>query len=182
MTKKKKTFKSFLREDIPTVWDAAGVKFNKKWNIVSRRKEEQQEEDDPEGQKALAAPGEGDEEDYDEDRFAQEPEEGDIDLNDMANEEEPDVDPNKEGPSIRHVDGAHLVYKRENSMGTFDELWIYMITDGGEKIRDELRIRRDILNGTDIMPDKYSSEDGSQKLELVTIGNAQLLKISGMAN
>lgn len=176
---KKITFKKFLGETVPTIWDSAGIRFTKNWkNIVpNRRNQEEQEEGD---QPALSP--KRDEEGYDEDRFAPAPQEGDEDFADIANEEDPEVDPNKEGPSIRHVDGAHLVYKRENPQGTFDELWVYKITDGGEEIRNELKIRRDILNGTDILPNKYSSEDGTQKLEIVTIGNAQLLRISGMPN
>ncbi len=78
---------------------------------------------------------------------------------------------------IRVVPNAHLVYKRETEEGKFEELWIYNIA---AETTDELEIRRDILAGTDIEPRQTSSEDGEQSYELVTLGNAQILHISGL--
>jgi len=85
-------------------------------------------------------------------------------------------DPDKQGV-IRTVDDAHLVYKRENEEGTFDELWVY---NTSEQMKDELTIRRAILAGTDIPPKKTESEDGQQKYELTTMGNGQMLEITGL--
>ncbi len=85
-------------------------------------------------------------------------------------------DPDRQGV-IRTVDDAHLVFKRENEEGTFDELWVY---NTSEHMKDELTIRRAILAGTDIPPKKTESEDGQQKYELTTMGNGQMLEITGL--
>ena len=91
--------------------------------------------------------------------------------------EEPE-DPNRAG-FIRVVQNAHLIYKRQSENGTFEELWIYNIHDD---TNDELEIRRDILAGTDIPPQKTKSADGVQTYTSTTMGNAQMLKISGLPN
>lgn len=80
---------------------------------------------------------------------------------------------------IRVVDNAHLVYKRQTENGTFEELWIYNILTN---TNDELEIRRDILAGTDIPIKKTKSADGVQSYTSTTMGNAQLLRISGLPN
>jgi len=97
----------------------------------------------------------------------------DLELNDNVPESD---DPDKQGV-IRTVDDAHLVYKRENEEGTYDELWVY---NTSEHMKDELKVRRAILAGTDIPPKKTESEDGAQKYELTTMGNGQMLEISGL--
>jgi len=79
----------------------------------------------------------------------------------------------------RRVPGAHLVYKRQSPNGTFEELWIYNITD---TIRDGIKVRRAILAGTDIPRNKTRSDDGQQAYQLNTMGNAQLLHITGLPN
>lgn len=92
---------------------------------------------------------------------------------------EPNIDnedPNRQGV-IRTVPKAHLVYKRQTSDGTYEELWIY--TTGGS-MQDELTIRRAILAGTDIPANKVKSPDGSQSYEIWTVGNGQLLNIKGL--
>jgi len=94
-----------------------------------------------------------------------------------AEMEEP-LDPNRAG-IIRTVDNAHLVYKRQAENGTYEELWIYNIHDA---TNDELDIRRDILAGTDIPAKKTKSADGAQSYSVSTMGNAQMLKISGLPN
>jgi hypothetical protein len=91
--------------------------------------------------------------------------------------EEPE-DPDRAG-FIRVVQNAHLIYKRQSENGTFEELWIYNIHDD---TNDELEIRRDILSGTDIPPKKTKSPDGVQTYTSTTMGNAQMLKISGLPN
>lgn len=78
---------------------------------------------------------------------------------------------------IRTIPNAHLVYKRRNDEGTFDELWVYNTTD---KIQDEIDIKRAILSGTDIPKGSTKSQDGSQQASLTTLGNGQLLFITGL--
>ncbi len=85
--------------------------------------------------------------------------------------------PNKQGV-IRTVKNAHLVYKRQNEKGLFDELWVYKISN----IKNEMKIKRNILSGTDIPPNRTSSEDNSQKASIYTIGNVQLVQITGLPN
>ena len=103
-------------------------------------------------------------------------------LRDIPNIEIPDETPadelgDTEEGVIRTVKDAHLVYKRKNEEGTFDELWIYNISND---MKDELKIRRAILAGTDIPPKKTKSEDKTQSYSLTTLGNAQLLYITGL--
>ena len=85
-------------------------------------------------------------------------------------------DPNRQGV-IRTVPNAHLIYKRENEEGTYDELWVF---NTSSKIADELEVRRNVLSGTDIPPRKTKSEDGNQHFTLTTMGNAQMLEITGL--
>lgn len=80
---------------------------------------------------------------------------------------------------IRTIKGAHLVYKRQQSDGSFNELWIYNI---GGHINDAIATKRAILAGTDIADGKMRSEDGKQIYSLTTMGNAQLLSIEGLSN
>lgn len=101
---------------------------------------------------------------------------------DLEDEEEFDdqeeQDPDLQG-IIRTVDNAHLVYKRQTGDGDYEELWIYNVQSD---LRNDLDIRRNILAGTDIPQGKTKSEDGSQYYDIVTLGNAQLLHISGLPN
>ena len=101
------------------------------------------------------------------------PADTDLELNDDIPESD---DPDRQGV-IRVVKKSHLVYKRQNGEGTYDELWVYNI-DGD--INNELDIRRDILAGTDIPANKTQSDDGSQKYTLSTLGNAQILSIQNL--
>lgn len=87
-------------------------------------------------------------------------------------------DPDRQG-LIRTVRGAHLVYKRQEEEGTFEELWIF---NTGKKFGDEYDVRHAILAGTDIPPKKTRSDDGNQEYFLSTLGNAQLLHIKGLPN
>jgi len=80
---------------------------------------------------------------------------------------------------IRTVKDAHLIYKKRSEDGTFEELWIYNVSDN---MRDELKIRRDILAGTDIPKHKTKSPDGSQSYSISTVGNAQYVHIKGLPN
>ena len=96
----------------------------------------------------------------------------------MPDDYEDSGDTNKAGV-IRYVDNAHLVYKRRNEEGTFDELWLYNVSND---MKDELVVRRAILAGTDISKNKTRSEDGNQNYNLTTLGNAQYLHITGLPN
>ena len=96
----------------------------------------------------------------------------------LSQEEIDAQDPNAQG-IIRTVDDAHLVYKRQMEDGSFEELWIYNLADD---LKDALKIRREILNGTDIPRGHTRSEDGQQTYTLQTMGNAQMLHITGLSN
>ncbi len=101
------------------------------------------------------------------------------DTEQQLSQEEIDAqDPNAQG-MIRTVDKAHLVFKRQMEDGKFEELWVYNL---GDKIHDSLNVRREILGGTDIPRGHTRSEDGHQTYTLHTLGNAQLLHITGLAN
>lgn len=105
------------------------------------------------------------------------PQDPEGDANATPVEAEPQ-DPERMG-DIRTVKGAHLVYKRQESDGTFKELWMYNV---GKHINDAISIKRAILAGTDIADGKLRSEDGKQMYQLVTMGDAQLLSIEGLSN
>jgi hypothetical protein len=80
---------------------------------------------------------------------------------------------------IRTVKGAYLVYKRLNDSGEYDELWIYNI---GNDMKAESNIRRAILSGTDIPPNRESSADGVQKATSYSVGNVQFIEVTGLPN
>ena len=87
-------------------------------------------------------------------------------------------DPDYQGV-IRTAPDAHLVSKRQQEDGTFDELWVYNV---GQDFKSELKTRRAVLAGTDIPINKMKSPDGSQNYELWTVGNGQMLKVRGLPN
>ena len=93
-------------------------------------------------------------------------------------EDEESEDHDHEGV-IRTIKGAHLIYKRQDTDGTYSELWMYDIGSGP---KDEYHIRTSILDGTDIDQKTGSSEDGSQHYTLWTCNNRQLMQIAGLAN
>lgn len=101
----------------------------------------------------------------------------DPELRDEIEEQEPE-NPDRQG-IIRTVEDAHLVYKRQQEDGTFEELWIYNV---GDKLQNEVDIRRDILAGTDIPAKKTRTSDGQQSYEMWTAGNAQMILIRGLPN
>ena len=137
-------------------------------------------------------PGEGglpeNEEDSDAELDLTEPTDDADDVDDVdLSIEEPDTDnpetdedenPNRQG-LISTIPGAHLVYKRKNEDGTYDEMWIFKISNA---LKDELVIQREILAGTDIPETKMTSKDGTQYYELWTAGDAQILKVFGLPN
>lgn len=80
---------------------------------------------------------------------------------------------------IRTVKDAHLIRKEQTEDGKFEELWIFNVDD---KMNKALKIRRDILAGTDIGENKTGSEDGEQTYTLWTVGNIQYVHIKGLPN
>jgi hypothetical protein len=87
-------------------------------------------------------------------------------------------DPDKQG-LIRNVNGAHLVYKRSEADGTYEELWAYKC---GDNMQDSLKIRKAIISGTDIPPTSTSSPDGKQTYSTWAAGNCEMLQIKGLEN
>jgi len=96
----------------------------------------------------------------------------------LSGNDAPEIDPDRMG-DIRTVAGAHLVYKRQASDGTFTELWIYNI---GDHIDTAIATKKAIIAGTDIPADQMRSPDNTQTYDLVTMGNAQLLQITGLSS
>ncbi len=92
--------------------------------------------------------------------------------------DQPGEDPNRQG-LIRQVPGAHLVFKRKEEDGTYNELWVYKIQ---KDIRDDSKVRQQILAATDIPIERMQSEDGSQQYDLWTIGDVQMMHIVGLPN
>lgn len=86
-------------------------------------------------------------------------------------------DPNYQG-MIRTVRGAYLVYKRKETNGTYEEVWMYNV---GKDLKKETSIRQAILAGTDVDPNTHMSDNGEQKARTWTIGNVQYLTISGLS-
>ena len=101
------------------------------------------------------------------------------DVDTLGQQEEQNDDPNFQGV-IRHIPGAHLVYKRQTDEGTFDELWIYKI--GPNNSDAETNTRREILAGSDIEPGHTQSKDGKQQMDLWSVGNVQFLNLTGLPN
>lgn len=86
-------------------------------------------------------------------------------------------DPDRQG-DVRYVDDAHLVYKRQQEDGTFEELWIFNIGPDAERRSDF--IIKDILAGTDIPENEISSDDGNQDYVTWSVGNIQMVKVRGL--
>lgn len=83
---------------------------------------------------------------------------------------------------IRHVPGAHLVYKRADEFGTYTELWAYNVDPNGKGARQAQDLRNAILSGTDIPRGSMKSADGQQVAKVFSRGNAELLHITGLVN
>lgn len=92
----------------------------------------------------------------------------DVDLDDKKSDNIKD----KEG-IIRYIKGAHLVYKRKNVDGMYDELWMFKTTS----LKTDEHIKQIIIAGTDINPKTGESEDGIQHYDLWINGDITLLKI-----
>lgn len=166
----KVSFKQFIialdenvNEGVPTVW-------SKKFMNIAPENEEQSDYAD-EDQEDTDDMEQSDIDDSEADDF-----EGGDELDGEFDGEEESDTPNRQGV-IRTVDGAHLVYKRQDEDGAYEELWIYKTN---KDLKDDLEIRRDILSATDIPAQKMKSEDGEQQYTLWTVGNVQFMHISGL--
>lgn len=84
-------------------------------------------------------------------------------------------DPNRAGV-IRYVKGAHLVYKREQEDGTYEEMWIF---NSGE-FKKDMNVKKAILAGTDIPVNATASADGAQEMTMWSAGNADIVLIKGL--
>lgn len=130
-------------------------------------------EEQPEGDDQ----GEGDFSEFDD--LLDDEESGDEDMPPEEGEGDPEQqeqgDPNRAGV-IRHVKGAHLVYKREMEDGTYEELYIF---NSGEFRRD-MDTKKAILAGTDIPKNATQSPDGSQVSDTWSAGNCTLVRITGI--
>jgi hypothetical protein len=105
----------------------------------------------------------------------------DVDGEDLGDEEADDAepeDPNRQG-SIRYVEDAHLVYKRQGADGSYEELWIYTSDDD---VRRDFRIKKAIIAGTDIPEGEVATEDGNTSYTETRIGNLVYIEITGLAN
>lgn len=101
---------------------------------------------------------------------------------DHKHKDHDDKDENKNSDKqglIRKIKGAHLVYKRINEDGTYDELWMYNISRGS---RNEYEIRSEILANTDIEQKSGVSASGTQKYILWTNNNVQMMQVTGLPN
>jgi hypothetical protein len=99
------------------------------------------------------------------------------DEEDQLGGEEPQ-DQNYQG-NVRSIPGAFLVYKREAEDSTFEELWLYNV---GKDIKHEMKLRRAILDGTDISPQTGKSKDNKQTAKITSLGNVQFLNVFGIPN
>lgn len=87
-------------------------------------------------------------------------------------------DTNDRAGLIRTVPHASLVFKRADEDGTYTEMWIYNVRNN----QIDASIKRNILSGTDIIPSKNASEDGTQHCSAWVVGNLCTLIIKGLPN
>lgn len=104
----------------------------------------------------------------------------DIDVD--APEDPIETEPNaNDEPNMREVEDARMIRKKMHADGTYEELWIYHVGGEGDYTRDE-RIRRSILQDTDIDPAVGKSDDGEQKMVIWRSGDVEFLELSGLPN
>lgn len=111
-----------------------------------------------------------------------EEEETEDDINPDKDTEDKNSDNLDRQGIIRKVEGAHLVFKRKNDSGTYDELWMYPFQDlfVNGTLKKLISIKRAILAGTDIPVKDNISPDGTQTVEQKIIGDSQFLLITGL--
>lgn len=83
-------------------------------------------------------------------------------------------------PVTRFVPGAHLIYKRQSDVDSFEELWIYAVNV--KSPTEHAKIEQQILAGTDIDANTMASEDGNQRATPWHAGNAKYLHLTGLVN
>jgi hypothetical protein len=120
-----------------------------------------------------------DDEDMDMDDLDLDDEDLDFDMEDGETEGDENSEDSDFQGDIRSVTGACLIYKRVAEDSTYEELWVYNV---GKDINTEVKIRRAILDGTDIKPQLGRSEDGQQTVKVWSLGNVQYLNIFGLPN
>ena len=101
-----------------------------------------------------------------------------LDFDDMGGEEGDAL--GGEEPVTRFVPGAHLVYKRQSEVDSFEELWIYAVDV--KSPTSHAKIEQQILAGTDIDPSSMASEDGAQQASVWHAGNAKYMHLTGLVN
>ena len=128
---------------------------------------------------------------YEEERQSPEPNSNDIEQQKPVQNQQDGADqeinnqyekqPDESG-IIRRVKGAHLVFKRKNDSGGFDELWMfsYKSAFSNGNLKKTVEVKRAILAGTDIPVRDNVSQDGKQHAEQIIIGDACFLKITGL--
>jgi hypothetical protein len=169
-----------LDDDAPTQHDSKGSSDELDFDLEGEPTNDAPTDEEPhEGEPAEGEPTEGDEDDFDLDgkddgeSDAEQPD-GDVPGLDNVATQASD-DPDRKG-LIRTVKDSHLVYKRESEDGTFEELWVFNVTE----LKAEMKIRKAILAGTDIPINNTSSPDGKQEYSLWTAGNMEMLKVTGL--
>lgn len=85
-----------------------------------------------------------------------------------------------EEPITRFVPGAHLIYKRQSDVDSFEELWIYAVDV--KSPTSHAKVEQQILAGTDIDPSSMASEDGAQQASVWHAGNAKYMHLTGLVN
>jgi len=142
---------------------------------ISREEDAQPQSEDVPSLPGLTSPedSEHSSDDRSDDSDSEESQEEDDDLDQVVDKAA--ANPDRQG-QLRQVPDAHLVYKREQDDGTFEELWVYKSTE----LRTESRIKAAILAGTDIKRGRQKSDDGSQAFQLWTAGNVEMICIKGL--
>lgn len=90
-------------------------------------------------------------------------------------EDKSDID--RQG-NVKYVQDAHLVTRHQVEDGTYEELWIFNNDRNNHRRSD--KIIRDIIKDTDIPENEISSEDGSQNYIIWSVGNIQMVKVTGL--
>lgn len=97
--------------------------------------------------------------------------------NDDFNDKEDKSDIDRQG-NVKYVQDAHLVTRHQVEDGTYEELWIFNNDRNNHRRSD--KIIRDIIKDTDIPENEISSEDGSQNYIIWSVGNIQMVKVTGL--
>lgn len=116
----------------------------------------------------------------DDDIDGQEPDGDQPDELDFGDEGTGDELGTGEEPITRFVPGAHLIYKRQSDVDSFEELWIYAVDV--KSPTSHAKIEQQILAGTDIDPNSMASEDGAQQAAVWHAGNAKYMHLTGLVN